>query len=324
MNEIVTEEIKRIDKDVTDVIRENGMEMDGDEETNQKFKSVNGYKVENLRKVVDDGLKDPDIVINVSNTETNMKGSVKGDGYVNTVNHVDNRDRSRDNSPLNNKSKVAQILSKTNSILDNKLELVPSVINEKGDEVVVFNEELVEEGCEKWHLIIKVQYKDALDNINRIKYVNVEYSWKLDLCEYCSGFGHGLKNCKVRKKSEEEIESEIISKNANANMGNKDFFMKVRSRKTNGNDMGVKNNTTQQNQWNRCGMWNQRNGNYNRGRYVVRQKEASNEDKGNDGKRWNAKMVKELKEEFYEDLKMHKRVAKVKAVQDAAAVAHAK
>nr|GFB48110.1 hypothetical protein [Tanacetum cinerariifolium] len=234
-----------------------------------------------------------------------------GDGYVNTVNHVDNRDRSRDNSPLisplNNKSKVAQILSKTNSILDNKLELVPSVINEKGDEVVVFNEELVEEGCEKWHLIIcgyfdphveivktdpfkipiwinlvnapfeawsvtgintlasrlgrpmvmdqmtanmckngtrrlgfarflvevnkgfflekiKVQYKDALDNINIIKYVNVEYSWKLDLCEYCSGFGHGLKNCKVRKKSEEEIKSEIISKNANANRGNKDFF----------------------------------------------------------------------------------------------------
>ncbi|GJS90677.1 RNA-directed DNA polymerase, eukaryota, reverse transcriptase zinc-binding domain protein [Tanacetum coccineum] len=293
MNEIVTKEIRGIDKDVTYVIRENGMEIDEDEETNQKFESVNGDKVENQRKVVDDGLKDPDIVIN--------------------------------------------------------LELVPSVINEKGDEVVVFYEELVEEGCEKWHLTICGYFVGWSMNVNELSpwMVNgkplIVQTWDSDVeivktnpfkipnlvnvplkalsvtgintlanrlgrpvvmdqmtANMCKngtgrlGFARFLVEVeakkgffgqnRVRKKSKEEIESKRMSKNANENRGNKDCFMEVRSRKTNENDMGVKNNTTHQNQWNRDGMWNQRNGNYNRGIYVVKQKEASNEDKGNDGK----------------------------------------
>ncbi|GJX71661.1 hypothetical protein Tco_0308832 [Tanacetum coccineum] len=36
-------------------------------------------------------------------------------------------------------------------------------------------------------------------------------------------------------------------------------------------------------------MFNQRNGNYNRGRFVVKNKEASNEDKGNNGKNMDQK-----------------------------------
>ncbi|GJT97235.1 hypothetical protein Tco_1092753, partial [Tanacetum coccineum] len=75
---------------------------------------------------------------------------------------------------------------------------------------------------------IKIQYKDTLNNTKRIKYVNVKYSWKPDLCEHCIVFGHGFKNSKARDKTKEEIESERMRKNINANRGNKDGFMEVK------------------------------------------------------------------------------------------------
>ncbi|GJY62286.1 hypothetical protein Tco_0462943 [Tanacetum coccineum] len=79
MNETVTEEILGIDKDVTDVFRENGMEMDKDEEMNRRFESVTGDKVENQYKVVDDGIKDPVIVNNIKLVNVPLEAwSVKG------------------------------------------------------------------------------------------------------------------------------------------------------------------------------------------------------------------------------------------------------
>ncbi|GJX71659.1 hypothetical protein Tco_0308830 [Tanacetum coccineum] len=79
MNETVTEEILGIDKDVTDVFGENGMEMDEDEEMNRRFESVTGDKVENQDKVVDDGIKDLVIVNNIKLVNVPLEAwSVKG------------------------------------------------------------------------------------------------------------------------------------------------------------------------------------------------------------------------------------------------------
>ncbi|GJX16121.1 hypothetical protein Tco_0216953 [Tanacetum coccineum] len=62
----------------------------------------------------------------------------------------------------------------------------------------------------------------------RLGFARVLVEVKPDLCEHCFVFGHGFKNCKARDKTKEEIESERMRKNINANRGNKDGFMEVK------------------------------------------------------------------------------------------------
>ena len=53
---------------------------------------------------------------------------------------------------------------------------------------------------------IEIVYKDAGNNIKIRKSVKVEYPWKPLVCDHCAVFGHHVQTCKVRLRTNEEIE----------------------------------------------------------------------------------------------------------------------
>ncbi|GJZ12296.1 RNA-directed DNA polymerase, eukaryota, reverse transcriptase zinc-binding domain protein [Tanacetum coccineum] len=59
---------------------------------------------------------------------------------------------------------------------DNKLFTIPTSVNSKGDEVVLFDEELVMEGCEKWKLTVCGYFVGCKMHINVLKY-NIRRMW---------------------------------------------------------------------------------------------------------------------------------------------------
>ena len=58
----------------------------------------------------------------------------------------------------------------------NKLFFVPTCTNEKGDEVVRFEEELVREGCEKWKFTVCGYVVGCRMSVNELKY-NIRRMW---------------------------------------------------------------------------------------------------------------------------------------------------
>ncbi|GJY17405.1 RNA-directed DNA polymerase, eukaryota, reverse transcriptase zinc-binding domain protein [Tanacetum coccineum] len=55
---------------------------------------------------------------------------------------------------------------------------------------------------------IKIEYMDNKGNMIRTKKVNVEYSWKPDVCKHCNSFGHNYLQCSKMPKSLDEIREE--------------------------------------------------------------------------------------------------------------------
>ncbi|GKA51826.1 hypothetical protein Tco_0745022, partial [Tanacetum coccineum] len=147
---------------------------------------------------------------------------------------------------------------------DSFVDTLPTSVNEKGEEVVIFDEELVNEGNEKWkftmtdhicnrgtgrlgyvRVLVEIEAsKGFLDNIeinyvdkqNKKKYakwVKVEYSWRPMVCSHCKVFGDNHYKCTLRPRTEEEKEK---SNNAGIKEKGKDGYAKVRNgRNFNGN-----------------------------------------------------------------------------------------
>ncbi|GJR01050.1 hypothetical protein Tco_0524034 [Tanacetum coccineum] len=129
---------------------------------------------------------------------------------------------------LNNKqtSGVSYATITTTQLLDNKLELIPTITNEEGREVLVFDEELIELGSNKWQLTgrktwfcqsssgnqckkelkeqIEIVYKQKNQNCNVTKFMNVEYAWRPNTYSHCFVFGHDTSRCSHKKDNVEE------------------------------------------------------------------------------------------------------------------------
>ncbi|GJT89551.1 RNA-directed DNA polymerase, eukaryota, reverse transcriptase zinc-binding domain protein [Tanacetum coccineum] len=83
-----------------------------------------------------------------------------------------NADSQKDNDE-GKKFSYAKIVN--NSSLDNKLNLIPTEVNDDGIEVVIFDEDIVNEGSKKWELIVcgyfvgyKMPYQEMRYNITRM------------------------------------------------------------------------------------------------------------------------------------------------------------
>ncbi|GJX40764.1 RNA-directed DNA polymerase, eukaryota, reverse transcriptase zinc-binding domain protein [Tanacetum coccineum] len=114
------------------------------------------------------------------------------------------------------KTNVSYAGKVNNNVIDinNKLNLVPTTINENGVEYVIFDEELdvgglgyaivlVEVNAEK-KLVdqIEVLYKDRGSNEQFVKKIKVKYDWKPPICSLCKVFGHMDNNCAKMEKKE--------------------------------------------------------------------------------------------------------------------------
>nr|GEZ34868.1 zinc knuckle CX2CX4HX4C [Tanacetum cinerariifolium] len=124
----------------------------------------------------------------------------------------------------------------------NKLIHIPTVLNEKGQEFVIFDEEIVSKGSKKWELSacgyfvddmttrtcslgyarvlveattgkglddhIDVLYKNKDNGEQFVKKVRVEYDWKPPSCSHCKVFGHSDSKCpssEPKKLAHEEV-----------------------------------------------------------------------------------------------------------------------
>ncbi|GKB20366.1 RNA-directed DNA polymerase, eukaryota, reverse transcriptase zinc-binding domain protein, partial [Tanacetum coccineum] len=63
----------------------------------------------------------------------------------------------------------------------------------------------VRKGCKDK---IVIQYRDKYNNVKGSKKVNVEYAWKLEICNHCNVFGHCFEKCTKRDRSAKEIEKD--------------------------------------------------------------------------------------------------------------------
>nr|GEV68074.1 DUF4283 domain-containing protein [Tanacetum cinerariifolium] len=122
-------------------------------ETVEEVKDVNGINKESddVEKTGIVNENDETMNINGINTEKDEKRRMKKEG---------------------NKASYAKMAS---SSLDNKLNLIPTEINDDGIEVVIFDEEIVNEGSKKWELIVcgyfvgyKMSYQELSYNLFRM------------------------------------------------------------------------------------------------------------------------------------------------------------
>ncbi|GKB86604.1 hypothetical protein Tco_0958876 [Tanacetum coccineum] len=113
---------------------------------------VEEVSVENVSQTrVNSVLVDEVSVENVNNEES-FVGLKTG-----MVNEKENKvDSQGSNSQKGDKEgrKVSYAKIVSNNILDNKLDLIPTEINVDGIEVVIFDEEIVNEGSKKWELTV--------------------------------------------------------------------------------------------------------------------------------------------------------------------------
>nr|GEV46504.1 RNA-directed DNA polymerase, eukaryota, reverse transcriptase zinc-binding domain protein [Tanacetum cinerariifolium] len=149
----------------------------------------------------DNAVPDNDVVIDVCVSEKLVDNDVK---------EIDNL----------KKGSYVSALNKNVLESDNKLFLVPTSVNEKGDDVVIFDEDLVNKGSQKWKFTNKKK---------STKWVKVKYSWRPMVYSHCKVFGHNHCKCTLRPRTEEENEKINIGANKE---GGKDGYTKVRNGKT--------------------------------------------------------------------------------------------
>ncbi|GKE41535.1 RNA-directed DNA polymerase, eukaryota, reverse transcriptase zinc-binding domain protein, partial [Tanacetum coccineum] len=95
--------------------------------------------------------------------------------FVNNTNKVINSNVSKVSNVETHVSYVGT-LTKNITADDNKLFNIPTSVNSKGEEVVLFDEDLVLEGCEKWKLTVCGYFVGCKMHINVLKY-NINRMW---------------------------------------------------------------------------------------------------------------------------------------------------
>nr|GEX01848.1 hypothetical protein [Tanacetum cinerariifolium] len=115
----------------------------------------------------------------------------------------------------NPKMSYARASNKLENLIDNKLINVPTNIDELGNEFVVFDKELINDGSRRWQLTLiryarvlinvsakkglfekfDIIYKNATKEIIEQKTVKVIYDWGPSVCSDCGMFGHSMQTC---------------------------------------------------------------------------------------------------------------------------------
>ncbi|GJZ53384.1 RNA-directed DNA polymerase, eukaryota, reverse transcriptase zinc-binding domain protein [Tanacetum coccineum] len=128
-------------------------------------------------------LKEGMDVNNVSDVPSHSNVSTPEPPATNTVNNGNdvNTDKVAQSSPIREINEIriepyAKIVSSGNDDLSKELNYIPTGINENGDEVVIFKEELVREGSKKWQLTICGQFVGCNMPIGELKY-NLKRMW---------------------------------------------------------------------------------------------------------------------------------------------------
>lgn len=102
---------------------------------------------------------------------------------------------------------------------------------------------------------IMVQYRDGNGAVIRTKRIDVEYSWKPTKCEHYKVFGHSFSQCKVRPRTEGEVEIAREEANKSAYEGVKD----VQNRGYRNNNMQAKARVQGMAGWNKFDKGNVNN-----------------------------------------------------------------
>ncbi|GJX36510.1 RNA-directed DNA polymerase, eukaryota, reverse transcriptase zinc-binding domain protein [Tanacetum coccineum] len=110
-------------------------------------------------------------VENMNDKERTVTDSVTTEEVISNPNSHDN-----DNKGVNKKISYADMVSDNVQLGDNELFFVPTAINDKGEEVVLFEEELVKEGSEKWKYTVCGYFVGCRMGVNELRY-NVRRMW---------------------------------------------------------------------------------------------------------------------------------------------------
>ncbi|GJV71423.1 RNA-directed DNA polymerase, eukaryota, reverse transcriptase zinc-binding domain protein [Tanacetum coccineum] len=230
----------------------------GTVDTSAKYNSVNDKENVNAE-------------FNEKNVESDQCNNTKCDGKSDNTNRNEKLNGAWDKS-----SKFADILAA--SKLDNRLLMIPTEISESGEEVVVFNDEIIENGREgrvgfarvlveinaekeiKDKIEIVYKGKNITDGLRKV--MEVEYAWKPFVCKHFKVFGHDVHRCIVKpmimtetriEKENENVFTEVNNKRSRGetNANSKNGFGKFRQYKANTfqhrGDNVIKENTKKQN-----------------------------------------------------------------------------
>ncbi|PWA43323.1 ATPase, F1/V1/A1 complex, alpha/beta subunit, Zinc knuckle CX2CX4HX4C [Artemisia annua] len=231
----------------------------------------------------------------VSNAACSASGDICDNHESARVN--DNTENTKMNEPNSgNTSTLAEILKSNKH--DNSLHMVQTEVNENGVEIAVFDEEMIELGSAKWKMtvcgqflglgfarvlvelnaekqfkdVIEIAYRSKVECTNMIKYVQVEYDWKLFRCSHCCVFGHEVDKCRMVPKDN------VVDNQSKEHADCNDGFKEVQYRKGRNENNNSKNNRFEQNglggQYRNVGYNKKMSGpknNYNKQEYKAKQ-----------------------------------------------------
>ncbi|GJX36121.1 RNA-directed DNA polymerase, eukaryota, reverse transcriptase zinc-binding domain protein [Tanacetum coccineum] len=117
---------------------------------NEGLNSQNDEHVENLDDSQIGVVRE---TVEVEKNENLVSEEIEGNGMVNGKRSNENQNaNSQRDQDEGKKFSYAKIVN--NGSLDNKLNLIPTEVNDDGTEVVIFDEEIVKEGSKKWELTV--------------------------------------------------------------------------------------------------------------------------------------------------------------------------
>ncbi|GJU61156.1 RNA-directed DNA polymerase, eukaryota, reverse transcriptase zinc-binding domain protein [Tanacetum coccineum] len=196
--DVESKEIRVDNDDRVKEIRENSKEMEKSEiegdgmENHESNDGIDTGKQNGLEEVGDDGEGMNKEVfgsgLNVQNADdqANKTSDASKENVGMNNNGINGTDFDMNNSAFGTKNNVgegsgikvsyASRLSDGLNANDNELFYVPTVLNENGEKMVVFEEEMVREGSEKWRFTICGYFVGCKMGINELRY-NIRRMW---------------------------------------------------------------------------------------------------------------------------------------------------
>ncbi|GKC03922.1 RNA-directed DNA polymerase, eukaryota, reverse transcriptase zinc-binding domain protein, partial [Tanacetum coccineum] len=151
---------------------------------NDGLDSQNDEHVENLDDSQTGVVRE---TVEVEKNENLVSKEIEGNGMVNGKRSNENQNaNSQRDQDEGKKFSYAKIVN--NGSLDNKLNLIPTEVNDDGTEVVIFVEEIVKEGSKKWELTVcgyfvgyKMSYQESRYTISG-RNGTLDGKWETNVC----------------------------------------------------------------------------------------------------------------------------------------------
>ncbi|GKC01640.1 hypothetical protein Tco_0987776 [Tanacetum coccineum] len=120
------------------------------------------------------------VLVNEEQSVDQLKidGTAKGINQCeSSVNKKDQPCDGNANTKEGNQNSYVHTLLKSINVADNQLFTIPTSVNCKGEGVVLFDEEMVKEGSEKWLLTVCGYFVGCKMHVNELKY-NIRRMWR--------------------------------------------------------------------------------------------------------------------------------------------------